>query len=77
MGVMLDHVSNSGNTFHCCAGESGACLNILKSFGYFEKFWKTTAIATWENCRLFVSHRVHFSCTICLAMMQLFVYFEV
>jgi hypothetical protein len=29
MGAMLDHVNTLGNTFHCSAGESGACLNIL------------------------------------------------
>jgi hypothetical protein len=29
IGVMLDHVNTLGNTFHCWAGESGACLNIL------------------------------------------------
>jgi len=51
--------------------EDGGMFEHFKSFGYFENFWKTNATAMWENCRLFMSHRVQLRCIICLAMMQL------
>jgi len=63
-------LQNSCKSFILGRGEGGT-FEHFKSYGHLESFRKTATTAMWENHSPFVSHRVQFSCAICLGVMRL------